>query len=201
MVSNTAVSSLLLATATHGLVLNGRVASPVTSRSRGAIAQVAAPAAPVSDEVSEKEPLRVLICGAGVGGLALANCLQHADHETSVPVEYTVLERTTEFKRFGGPIQLASNAMQNFRAIDESLYDEIEAQVTWTGNRTNGIKDGIRDEWYAKFDLKTPAADRGMPYTCVVERPELQESMLRRTLTLTLALTLTLTLALTLTLP
>ena len=34
----------------------------------------------------------------------------HADHETSVRVEYTVLERTTEFKRFGGPIQLASNA-------------------------------------------------------------------------------------------
>ena len=180
MVSSSAVSSLLLATATHSLVLNGRVASPVTSRSRGAIAQVAAPAAPVSDEVSEKEPLRVLICGAGVGGLALANCLQHADHETSVPVEYTVLERTTEFKRFGGPIQLASNAMQNFRAIDESLYDEIEAQVTWTGNRTNGIKDGIRDEWYAKFDLGTPAKVRNMPYTCVIDRPDLQETLLSR---------------------
>merc|ERR1740133_842243 len=49
------------------------------------------------------------------------------------------------------------------------------------GNRTNGIKDGIRNEWYAKFDLESPAKSRNMPYTCVVERPELQEIMMRRT--------------------
>ena len=54
-------------------------------------------------------------------------------------------------------------------------------RATWTGNRTNGIIDGIRNEWYAKFDLKSPASDRDMPYTCVVERPELQEIMMRRT--------------------
>jgi len=40
---------------------------------------------------------------------------------------------------------------------------------------------GIRDEWYAKFDLKTPAETRDMPFTCVVERPELQEILMRRT--------------------
>ena len=68
--------------------------------------------------------------------------------------------------------------MQGFRAIDESLYSEIEAYATWTGNRTNGIKDGIRDEWYAKFDLASPARDRGMPYTGVIERPDLQEILL-----------------------
>ena len=39
---------------------------------------------------------------------------------------------------------------------------------------------GIRDEWYAMFDLTTPAADRGMPFTCVVERPDLQEILLNR---------------------
>ena len=70
---------------------------------------------------------------------------------------------------------------QGFRSIDEELYKQIEARATWTGNRTNGIKDGIRNEWYAKFDLKSPASSRGMPYTCVVERPELQEIMMRRT--------------------
>ena len=139
--------------------------------------------------------------------------------------------RTKEFRKFGGPIQLASNAMESLRSLDGELYSEIEGRATWTGNRTNGIKDGIRDEWcaslsgslkpepepepkpaslslsltltltptltrYAKFDLKSPAQSRGMPYTCVVERPELQESMLRRTLTLTLTLALTLTLTL-----
>ena len=66
--------------------------------------------------------------------------------------------------------------MESLKNMDAELYSEIEARATWTGNRTNGIKDGIRDEWYAKFDLKSPALSRGMPYTCVVERPELQAS-------------------------
>ena len=89
--------------------------------------------------------------------------------------------QTQEFRKFGGPIQLASNAMESLRNMDAELYSEIEARATWTGNRTNGIKDGIRDEWYAKFDLQSPAESRGMPFTCVVERPELQEIMMRRT--------------------
>lgn len=33
---------------------------------------------------------------------------------------------------------------------------------------------------YAMFDLKTPAEERGMPFTCVVERPDLQEILLAR---------------------
>jgi zeaxanthin epoxidase len=91
------------------------------------------------------------------------------------------VRRTSEFRKFGGPIQLASNAMQALKNMDAELYSEVEACATWTGNRTNGIKDGIRNEWYAKFDLESPARARGMPYTCVVERPELQEIMMRRT--------------------
>merc|ERR1719253_2308013 len=71
--------------------------------------------------------------------------------------------------------------MQSLKNIDADLYSEVEARATWTGNRTNGIKDGIRNEWYAKFDLESPASSRGLPYTCVVERPELQEIMMRRT--------------------
>eukprot|EP00322_Chrysochromulina_rotalis_P000941 CAMPEP_0115859012 /NCGR_PEP_ID=MMETSP0287-20121206/16393_1 /TAXON_ID=412157 /ORGANISM="Chrysochromulina rotalis, Strain UIO044" /LENGTH=551 /DNA_ID=CAMNT_0003313293 /DNA_START=338 /DNA_END=1993 /DNA_ORIENTATION=+ len=129
-----------------------------------------------SDAISDEEPLNVLIAGAGVGGLILANCLELSGK----PVTYTVLERTGEFKKFGGPIQLASNAMQAFREIDPALYSEIEGRATWTGNRTNGIKDGIRDEWYAKFDLKSPAESRGMPFTCVVDRPDLQDILLKR---------------------
>ena len=88
--------------------------------------------------------------------------------------------RTSEFRKFGGPIQLASNAMQALKSLDAELYSEIEARATWTGNRTNGIKDGIRNEWYAKFDLMTPAADRSMPFTCVVNRPDLQDVLLER---------------------
>ena len=93
-------------------------------------------------------------------------------------VDVQLIEKTSAFKRFGGPIQLASNAMQLYKELDANLYDQIESKFTWTGNLTNGIKDGIRDEWYAKFDLASPARDRGMPYTGVIERPDLQEILL-----------------------
>lgn len=140
---------------------------------RHATATLEAPLTEPAPTISEKEPLRLLVAGGGVGGLALANAVKTMPH-----VHVSVLERTSTFKRFGGPIQLASNAMATLRYLDDDLYKKIEGKATWTGNLTNGIKDGIRDEWYAMFDLKNPAAERSMPYTCVVERPDLQQIML-----------------------
>lgn len=122
------------------------------------------------DEISEANPLKVVIAGAGVGGLALAKSLDKIPH-----IEPIVLEKTQKFKRFGGPIQLASNALQVLNEMDKPVYDEIMEKFTFTGDKENGIKDGIRDEWYAKFDLATPAEQRNMPYTGVIERPDLQE--------------------------
>ena len=37
--------------------------------------------------------------------------------------------RTKEFRKFGGPIQLASNAMESLKNLDAELYGEIEARV------------------------------------------------------------------------
>jgi len=166
--------SLLLAASTVSAV---RLGGAPTMR-RAVMPQMVATSPQVQpDAISAEAPLHVLIAGAGVGGLALANQLELSNSH----VTYTVLERTNEFRKFGGPIQLASNAMESLKNLDAELYSEIEARATWTGNRTNGIKDGIRNEWYAKFDLESPAKSRGMPYTCVVERPELQEIMMRRT--------------------
>ena len=124
----------------------------------------------IPNEVAIENPLRVIIAGGGVGGLALANSLVKLPN-----VSVTVIERTSAFKRFGGPIQLASNALQILSVMDTKMYEEIMAKFTFTGDKMNGIKDGLRDDWYATFDLKTPAKDRNMPYTGVIERPDLQE--------------------------
>jgi zeaxanthin epoxidase len=126
------------------------------------------------DAITPQNPLKVLIAGAGVGGLALAQSLSKMPH-----INVTVLEQTSAFKRFGGPIQLASNALQVLKAMDENVYHQIQDKFTVTGDKTNGIKDGIRTEWYAKFDLKSPAEHRNMPYTGVIDRPDLQEIYLR----------------------
>lgn len=58
-----------------------------------------------------------------------------------------VVEKTNEFRRFGGPIQLASNALSTIKAIDPGFFDRLMEHFTFTGIRTNGIKDGIRTEW------------------------------------------------------
>ena len=122
------------------------------------------------DEISLEKPLEVLIAGGGVGGLALAKVLSK-----NPLMKVTIIEQTSEFKRFGGPIQLASNALHILKQMDEEVYKRIEEKFTITGDKMNGIKDGIRTEWYAKFDLKSPAEARNMPYTGVIERPDLQQ--------------------------
>mmetsp|Transcript_331 Transcript_331/g.379 ORF Transcript_331/g.379 Transcript_331/m.379 type:complete len:469 (+) Transcript_331:469-1875(+) len=94
-------------------------------------------------------------------------------------VNVTLLERTQSFKRFGGPIQLASNALQILKEMDIQVYNKVMEKFTFTGDKRNGIKDGIRDEWYATFDLGSPAKARNMPYTGVIERPDLQDIYLR----------------------
>jgi zeaxanthin epoxidase len=67
------------------------------------------------DVVSEQNPLKVLIAGAGVGGLALAKSLSK-----NPKFDVTVLEQTSEFKRFGGPIQLARYEIKLIVNLDGS---------------------------------------------------------------------------------
>jgi zeaxanthin epoxidase len=144
---------------------------------------------------------RIAIAGGGVGGLTTALCLLKAGHDV------TVFEKTARFARFGGPIQFASNALSTLKAIDginsgqyeSRLFDRVLSKFTFTGTRTCGIKDGLRAngefrmtgdrldylfnpnapaDWFVKFPLKACADLFGLPYTGVIDRPDLQEILI-----------------------
>jgi zeaxanthin epoxidase len=123
--------------------LQQRAAAPI-GRSRSALSMAsAAPPATLKptgivppDEISEANPLRVILSGGGVGGLMAAKYLKQSGFDV------TVFEKTDSFRRFGGPIQLASNALSTIKAIDADLFTELMKKFTFTGVRTNGIMDG-----------------------------------------------------------
>lgn len=138
-------------------------------------------------------PLKVAIAGGGVGGLSTALCMLKRG------MDVTVYEKTAAFARFGGPIQFASNALSVIREIDNVLFDRVMEKFTFTGTRECGIKDGLRADgtfrltddsldylwnanapadWFVKFPLKQCADIFGLPYTGVIDRPDLQEILI-----------------------
>jgi len=145
-----------------------RAGSSRQKRGRSSVVRLA------KGEVTEENPLRVIVAGGGVGGLMTAKAL------SKVPtLKVKMLEQATQFARFGGPIQLASNALSTIREIDEELFDKLMDKFTFTGNRKNGLVDGLRTEWYCPFDAMRTSADMfDLPYTGVVDRPDLQEVLL-----------------------
>lgn len=123
---------------------------------------------------SAQIPLKIAVAGAGVGGVLLGCALEKKGFNV------TVFEKTAKFSRFGGPIQLASNALSCVNSISPELFDEIMTRFTFTGTRKCGIKDGIRNEWYSVFDaIKNLAQWNSLPYTGVIDRPDLQEILLK----------------------
>lgn len=120
-------------------------------------------------------PLRVLIAGGGLGGLALASTLTQFGHDVHV------FEQATQYKPFGGPIQIQSNALWALNAINPVLYSAIAEVGVRTGDRLSGIKDGKRYEegWLVKFDAATPAIKCGLPLTLAINRVVLQEIFLK----------------------
>jgi len=117
--------------------------------------------------------LRVVIAGGGPGGLLLANALSRKG------AKVTVLEKTKTFKKFGGPIQLAPNALAALYAVDKKLFDRIMDDFTVIGTRTCGMKDGLRNEWYSKLEgIRTVSEELDLPYSGVVARSSLQSALL-----------------------
>lgn len=126
-----------------------------------------------SDSTTAKLPLKIAVAGAGVGGVFLGYALQTKGFDV------TVYEKTGKFSRFGGPIQLASNALSCVNALSPDLFEKIMTRFTFTGTRKCGIKDGIRNTWYSVFEaIKNLAEWNTLPYTGVIDRPDLQELLL-----------------------
>ena len=125
---------------------------------------------------SDSPPLRVLIAGGGLGGLALASTLTQLG-----TMDVHVLEQATQYKPFGGPIQIQSNALWALQRIRPILYDAIEEAGVRTGDRLSGIKDGLRyqEGWLVKFDAATPALQSGLPLTLAINRVVLQDIFLK----------------------
>eukprot|EP00249_Psilotum_nudum_P021792 c28248_g1_i2 orf=722-1537(-) len=92
-----------------------------------------------------RQGLRVVIAGGGIGGLVLALALKRKG------VDVNVLERDMTAIRgegqYRGPIQIQSNALAALEAIDMDVADEVMANGCITGDRINGLVDGITGSW------------------------------------------------------
>mmetsp|Transcript_7643 Transcript_7643/g.15972 ORF Transcript_7643/g.15972 Transcript_7643/m.15972 type:complete len:623 (+) Transcript_7643:55-1923(+) len=118
-------------------------------------------------------PLHVIIAGGGLGGLLAANALSRKG------AKVTVLEKTNTFKKFGGPIQLAPNALAALYAVDTALFERVMEDFVVIGTRTCGMKDGLRTEWYTKLTtIRTVSEEYDLPYSGVVSRDCLQSALL-----------------------
>ena len=117
--------------------------------------------------------LKIMIAGGGIGGLCTALVLQNQGHDVHI------YEKATSYRPFGGPIQIASNALESLKRIDQNVYNAILEQSTSIGTRKNGLKDGLSNEWFATFDLYAPARRRNQDSSVVIDRPILQEILLQ----------------------
>ncbi|GER30888.1 Zeaxanthin epoxidase [Striga asiatica] len=129
-----------------------------------------------SNPPAEKK-LRVLVAGGGIGGLVFALAAKRKGFE--VVVFEKDLSAIRGEGQYRGPIQIQSNALAALEAIDMEVAEEVMSAGCITGDRINGLVDGISGNWYVKFDTFTPAAERGLPVTRVISRMTLQQILAR----------------------
>ncbi|KAD3640917.1 hypothetical protein E3N88_30140 [Mikania micrantha] len=121
----------------------------------------------------KKKNIKVLVAGGGIGGLVFALAAKRKGFDV------VVFERDLSAIRgegqYRGPIQIQSNALAALEAIDLDVADEVMKAGCITGQRINGLVDGVSGNWYIKFDTFTPAVERGLPVTRVISRMTLQK--------------------------
>lgn len=127
-------------------------------------------------ERDEKRRLRILIAGGGIGGLVLALAAKHRGYD--VKVFEKDLSAVRGEGRHRGPIQLLSSALAVLQVIDGNVAKQIMEAGCVTGDRINGVADGVSGKWFIKFNLLNHAMKRGLPVTSVICRMALQDILL-----------------------
>ena len=120
-----------------------------------------------------EDTLHVVVAGGGLGGLFLAICLMKKG------LRVTVIERTAEYRNFGGPIQLASNGMSVLKATSQRLYESVQQNSRPFWGTKSGIKYGYTGNWMFTFDAITEIPKRmELPFAVCIDRSDLQRCLL-----------------------
>lgn len=129
------------------------------------------------DTPASPRKFRILIAGGGIGGLVFALAAKRKGFDVLVfEKDLSAIRGEGQYR---GPIQIQSNALAALEAIDPEVAEEVMEAGCITGDRINGLVDGISGTWYIKFDTFTPAAERGLPVTRVISRMTLQQILAR----------------------
>ena len=111
----------------------------------------------------------VMCAGGGIAGLITALALQRKG------IRVKVFEKVKEYKLFGGPIQLQCNAQGALDSIAPDVLEKVWEKSTITGDRVNGLLDGVLGDWFYRFDTRQPCYNNGLPLTLVIARYDLLE--------------------------
>ena len=134
--------------------------------------------------VTDDDPLTVLVAGGGLAGLVAAA----ACHAQGMKV--AIFEQASSYAPYGGPIQIQSNALRALQRINPTIYEELVKAGTVTADRVSGLKIGYkkgnklaglydRGDWLVRFDTVGPALEAGLPPTVVVDRPVIQQILVK----------------------
>ena len=134
--------------------------------------------------VTNDDPLTVLVAGGGLAGLVVAA----AAHSKGMKV--ALFEQASSYAPYGGPIQIQSNALRALQQINPVIFEELVKAGTCTADRVSGLKIGYRKgnklaglydagDWLVRFDTIGPALEAGLPATVVVDRPVIQQILVK----------------------
>lgn len=89
--------------------------------------------------------LRILVAGGGIGGLVFALAAKRKGfHVLVFEKDLSAIRGEGQYR---GPIQIQSNALAALEAIDMGVAEEVLNTGCITGDRINGLVDGISGNW------------------------------------------------------